>query len=250
MKDSLQKVAVISGAFGYVGSAVARQFIAEGMIVALLYNRSADEKVQDRMKEFSGQCRAYHCDLADAAAVESIILAIEKDLGAIEVVVHAAGVLPKPKQLHLSSVEDVREQVEENLMTGFIFLSQCARKLKEHKRGVIIGITTAAVVSEVNTRARGTYSVVKFALQGALAALREELAVHGVRVYAIAPGVLPGGMNSATPQAFLEILKGKSATKTLATAEDVATTASFLASDAARSVTTFTILVAPETVSG
>jgi len=148
--------------------------------------------------------------------------------------------------LHLSSVEDLKEQCNVNIFGSFNLLSACALRLKEHKEGVIVGITTAAVVSQTNTRARGAYSLVKFALQGMLAAFKEELASYNVRVYSVAPGVMNGGMNHATPQAFIEMIKEKSPTKTLAQSTDVAAAISFLCSNDSIHLTNLTLLIAPE----
>lgn len=246
--NTSQKIAVISGATGYVGFETAKKLSAEGMRIAMLYY-GVDKKVAtDMLRNLSGKGHClYFCDISDENAVEKTINTVETEMGNIYVCVHSAGVIPKPKQLHLSSLNDLREQFEVNVFGSFNFLSACARRLKEHKGGVLIGITTAGVVTPVNTKARGAYSVFKFALQGALVALKEEMSAYGVRVYSIAPGVMPGGMNRDTPRAFIEIVRNISPTKRLTNAEEIAKKIAYLCSDGAENFTELTILVAPET---
>jgi len=235
------KVAVVSGGAGYVGSAIATRLASDGFTVAVLSLLSPGTSLP------SPGCRVYQCDLTDAAAVERTIGTIEKELGSILVCVHAAGNPPKPKRLYESSLEDLREQFEPDVFGAFNFLATCARRLKEHRAGVLIGITTAAVATAANTHARGAYSPVKFAQQGMLAAFKEELSPSGIRVYSVAPGVMPGGLNRGTPQAFLDLVRERGPRKTLAQASDVAAEVSFLASDDSCRITDLTILVAPET---
>ncbi len=240
-------VAVISGGTGYIGSEIARRLATDGISVAIIYNKTSSNDAKRIISKLAGKGhRVYKCDLNNPALVSNTIGKIEKEMGVLSICVHAAGTMPKQKQLHLSNVEELRKQFEENVYTGFNFLSACSTRLKEHKRGVVIGITTAGVVSQKNTNARGAYSPIKFALQGMLVSFREELSLYNVRVYSIAPGVMPGGLNRNTPRAFLDIVKEKSPTKTLAEATDVAAGVSFLCSTNSQHITNLTLLVAPE----
>lgn len=241
-----QRVVVIAGGTGYVGSAIAQQLAGDGMRVALLY-RGDRAKAQTIIESLHGRGhRALAYNLTDENSIEEVVSFIEKDMGPIYVCVYAVGQLPIAKPLHLLAQSQVREQFEDQLFGGITFLSQCARRMKVHREGVIIGITTAAVVTDRNTRTRGVYHPVKHALHGALGALREELLSHGVRTYAIAPGVMEGGLNAITPRAFLDMVKAHSPTKQLATAQDIANAVSHLCSDEGVSYTDLTLLIAPE----
>ncbi len=248
-KDEVHtRIAVISGAMGYVGFEVAKKLAHEGMQVAMLYHSTSEEVVAEKLGSLVGKGHhAYKCDLQEREQVEDVIASIEKEMGEIYACVHAAGVIPKLKQLHLSSLEDLEEQFDVNIFGSFNFLSACALKLKAHQMGVIVGVTTANVVTNVNTKARGAYSVIKFALQGMLVALKEELNPSNVRVYSVAPGFMAGGMNSVIPKAFVEIVKNSSPSKTLTNASEVAEKISYLISDKAKDVDELTFLIAPET---
>lgn len=246
-EQKITKIAVVSGATGYVGSEIIKRLASDGMCIAMLYYHAPKETVSQMLAALPGKGhRAYQCDLENAENVAQTVETIEQNQGRIYACVHAAGILPKRKQLYLSSVEDLKEQFGVNVFGSFNFLSACARRLKEHRGGVILGITTVAVVSQVNTRALGAYVPAKFGVQGMLVALKEELAPFHVRVYSVAPGFMPGGMNRDMPQAFLDIAKEKSPTKTLAEASDVAAVVSFLCSDDSLHLSNLTLAVAPE----
>jgi 3-oxoacyl-[acyl-carrier protein] reductase len=242
-----KKIAVILGGMGYVGSAIALRLAKDGLTIALLYHTASENDANEAVSHLFGSGhKAYKCDACDTTLTNRVIAKIENDMGHIYVAIDAAGVIPKPKQLSASSIEDVREQFETGVFGSFNFLSACALRLKEHREGVIIGITTAAVITNRNTKARGAYSMVKYAIQGLLVAFKEELSVYNIRVYSVAPGVMAGGLNKATPKAFLDIIREKSPTKTLTDNKEVADKVAFLCSDDSRDTTTLTFLVAPE----
>ena len=114
-------------------------------------------------------------------------------------------------------------QVEGTILTSFNILRHVAKKLQAYKEGVIIAITTAGVVIPQASQSLGAYTLAKYAVQGMLVMLKEELKNSGVRVYSVAPGFMEGGMNSDIPKAFVEIIKSKSATKKITSGEEVAT---------------------------
>lgn len=239
---------VISGGLGYVGSAVAKHCAEKGFAVAVLYRSDTEESAAAFINSLVGDTHAaYKCDLTDAAQVADALEKIEATQGVLYAAVHAAGSMPLLKPLHMVEPSEFDMEMKEQAGSGFIFLSGVARLLKAHKGGVLVGITTAAVATLVNTKARGIYSPIKFALQGVLAAFKEELAPFGVRVYSVAPGVMPGGLNRKTPQAFLDMVRALIPNKTLATADDVAAQVSYLLLDKSQYETGFTFLVAPET---
>src|SRR3989338_2980464 len=107
------KVAIISGAMGYVGSAIAQRLASDGMKVALLYRTTSEETVARVLSDLSGRGhRAYYCDLNNDFEIEHIIQKIVKDMGSPYACIHATGSMPKQKQLYLSSVKDIREQLK------------------------------------------------------------------------------------------------------------------------------------------
>jgi NAD(P)-dependent dehydrogenase (short-subunit alcohol dehydrogenase family) len=92
----------------------------------------------------------------------------------------------------------------------------------------------------------GAYIPAKYAVQGMLVMLREELSPQGVRVYSVAPGFMHGGMNSDVPMAFAEMIREKSDTKKLTTAVDVAERVAYLCNDKSREEKSLTFVVSEE----
>jgi NAD(P)-dependent dehydrogenase (short-subunit alcohol dehydrogenase family) len=138
----------------------------------------------------------------------------------VSLCVHAAGLKPERKKLLQTSAASFARQLEVNGMGGFNFLTNVASIMKEG--GTIVGITTIGVVNTEAAKSLGGYIPAKYVLQGILSMLREELLPRKVFVYALAPGFMEDGMNKDIPKAFVEMVKTKSKTKQLATAEGIA----------------------------
>ncbi len=168
------RVAIIAGGSGYVGSAIVRQLAADGMRIALLYRNAAEDDVARVIQSLTGHGhQAYQCNLADEAAVTKTFVKIETTQGIIAVAVYAAGSMPPGVKFYQASANYFTNYVLADIAGALHFLSQSGQILAKHGSGVLIGITTAAIVTTHNTRARGLYSPVKFAIQGMLAALHE-----------------------------------------------------------------------------
>lgn len=243
----IQKNAIVSGAFGYVGFEISKKLAQDGMRIALLYHNSTEEVIAQKLTELSGGGhRAYRCDLKNVDEVQRTIDTIEKDMGSLYACVHAAGVKPKRKQLLISSIDDLKEQLEGNVIPSFNFLSLCAKKLKEHGEGVLVGITTVGVVAPKAARSLGAYIPAKYAVQGMLTMLKEELSESSVRVYSVAPGFMHGGMNNDIPKAFADMIQEKNPAKKLTTATDVAEKIAYLCSGGANQEEDLTCIVAQE----
>ncbi len=241
------RIAIVSGGTGYLGSAVARMLARQGMSVALLYNTAQKEKVQEILASLPGSShKAYKGDICNYKEMQDAVDLIEKEMGEIFACIHTAGAKPQRKTLLNSSPQELEEAFLAHGIGSFIFLSVCAKILQKRKRGVIIGITTTGVVFPEATRYLGGYIPAKYALQGILTMLKEELRESCVRVYSVAPGFMEGGMNSDIPKAFVEIFRRKSKTQSLTTPEDVAKKIAYLCSDKAGADNTLTHVVAPE----
>ncbi len=222
-EDRTKKIAVISGGFGYVGLAVARRLSKAGFSLALLYKNTTEEECATRLKELTGEGhRAYKCDLTNAEEVANILSLIEQEQGTITIAVHAAGQKPDRKKLHLTTLQELESQLQNNVVASFNFLTAFGKNLKEHRSGVLVGITTIGLVVPDATKSLGGYIPAKYAVQGMLTMLRDELAPSGVRVYAIAPGFMPDGMNADIPKAFVQMIEAKVPDKKLAQASDIA----------------------------
>lgn len=218
-----KKVIVVSGGTGYVGSLVGKVLSEAGASIALLYHASTEEKVRTTLNSFTGDThRAYMCDLLDEGAVIKTLETVEKEQGVIYGCVHTAAGKPLRKKFIDTPNEDFDKQVNATLRTSFNLLRHVGKRLQVQREGVIIAITTAGVVVPQATVSLGAYTTAKYGVQGMLTMLKGELRNSGVRVHSVAPGFMNGGMNSDIPSAFVEMIRQKSPTKTLASGEAVA----------------------------
>lgn len=214
----------------------------------MLYNMTSPLLVEEGMKTLPGEGhKAFSCNLTDPQAATSLFSEIEREMGEVFACIHTAGQRPERKKLHLTTTEELRSQLENTTIASFNFLTNAARLLKGRGSGVLIGITTIGVVKAEATKSLGAYIPAKYAVQGMLTMLRDELAPYHVHVYSIAPGFMAGGMNKDVPQAFVEMVRVKSTSKTLASPTDIA---DVIASLCAKGISdyddTLTITIAPE----
>jgi NAD(P)-dependent dehydrogenase (short-subunit alcohol dehydrogenase family) len=246
MDQHPQKVAVISGAFGYVGKTVAAALAQEGFTLSLLSYTSSAEVIEATMRELPGSGhQVYSCDLRDGAALEEVFDTIERTQGPLTLALHAAGQKPDRKKLLLTTADELQAQFENTTLASFNFLTCAGRRLKQHGGGVLIGLTTIGVVVPEATKSLGAYIPAKYAVQGILTMLRDELASAHVAVYSIAPGFMPGGMNRDIPKAFVGMLEAQTPDNKLASAEDIAATVVALANHTL-TPDGLTITIAPE----
>jgi NAD(P)-dependent dehydrogenase (short-subunit alcohol dehydrogenase family) len=241
-----KKIVVVSGGFGYVGLEIIKQLSSNNFSLAILYNNTPQEKVDTYMRSLSGDGhKAYQCNLSDRFAVDSVFSKIENEQGKIFVCIHAAGRKPERKKLYLTTNEELENHLKDNVVSSFNFLTCSAKILQGHKEGVIIGITTAGVIVPEATKSLGTYIPAKFAVQGMLTMLKDELSPFGVKVYSIAPGFMSGGMNSDIPQAFVQMIQAKSNSKEIMNATKLAQVVASLSSGEQAS-DSLTVVLAPE----
>lgn len=241
-----RKVAVVSGSMGYLGAEVVNSLIDEGFVVAMLARRTPDDINEEKVASLEQKGhRLYICDLTYKDQIEETLNTIEKQLGNIHSVIHTAASAPLRKHLLKSTAFEMQEQFDTNVFASFNFLTECARRLKQNKEGVIVGVTTAGVATS-GTKTLGIYTVAKFALQGILTVLKEELLESNIKVYSVAPGFMDGGMNSSLPQAYVDIVRNSSPTGEITSAKDVAKQICELCVGKSNNDGELTVVIAPE----
>jgi len=183
------KVALVTGAARDVGRQIALTLAGEGATVAVNFNRSADaaKAVIDEIEAKGGSARAYKCDVADYADVTSMVDAIVKDFGRIDVLVNNAG-LVLPKLFVQTKPEDWKKQVDVGLYGVIHCCHAVAPHMIEQKSGSIVNVTgDSARVGE-------KYLSVTAASRGGVLSLTKslarELGPSGVTVNCIAFGLI------------------------------------------------------------
>lgn len=216
-----RKVVVISGGMGGVGRATAEAFAREQYRVVILHRQSG---------ETWGDHMFMQCDVRDAKQVARVVDDIVARTGRIDTAVHAA-VDPIVREKILTMDDGAfRSQFEAGFFGAFHFFRPIAEIIKKQKEGTLIGITSNVIESDSTPARMGAYTVGKIAFRGLLRELHRELSPSGIRVFAVAPGLMRTRLNADLPDKFFDIARAKSGTA-LTTPEDTARTIVQLCAD-------------------
>src|SRR3984885_13267272 len=197
MKSLNRRVALITGASGGIGQAIARGLVAEGAAVALGYGQRAEpaEKLAEEIIEAGGLAVAIGADLRRPEAPDRLVDAVESQLGAVEVLVAAAG-LGRRQTLEEVSIDDFDEMLAVNLRAPFRPAQRTVPGMRERGFGRVLFISSVAAFTGGIVGPH--YAASKAGLHGLTHFLASRLASSGVAVNALAPalitetGMLPG----------------------------------------------------------
>ncbi len=182
------QTAVVVGASSGIGAAIARAFAGRGYQVALVARR-ADQLsvVADRINEVAGRelAKIYPSSVLDFHEVETVFQSIITDFGGMDVVVYAAGIMPKVDAAEYSFHKD-RQIIEVNVLGAMAWLNLAAERFTKQRGGAIIGISSVA--ADRGRRSAPAYNASKAALDTYLEALRNRITRYGVQVLTIKPG--------------------------------------------------------------
>lgn len=232
MFDLTGRSALVTGATGGIGGAIARALHAQGATVAISgTRREALDALAGDLKE---RVHVLPCNLSDTAEVEALVPAAEKAMGQLDILVANAGITRDNLFVQLRD-EDWNDVINVNLSATFR-LSRAAVKLMMRKRfGRIIAITS--VVGVTGNAGQGNYAASKAGLIGMMKSVAAEYARRNVTANCIAPGFIATPMTDALNEKQREAVLGKVPAGRLGTPEDIATAAVYLASNEAAYVT-------------
>lgn len=215
---SSKKKAMITGASGGIGSAIAECFAGEGYDLVLTCHQSIDRlnSLCDRLTKIHGvQCTPVQADLADEEAVNRIF----RNLDSLDVLVNNAGI-SHIGLLHEMSKEQWRRVLSVNLDSCFYTCRAAIPHMLQKHSGKIINISS--VWGNVGASMEVAYSASKGGMNAFTKALAKELAPSGIQVNAIACGVIDTPMNSCFSSEELDSLIGEIPADRLGTPEEVA----------------------------
>lgn len=207
--------AIITGAMGGVGQAVARQLASQGFDLALWYHRSPPNLVAEFINGLPG---TGHSSLAlDLTDMDAIRIAVESEEATI--LVHAAVSPLIRKNFLQTTVAQLQTTLDVDVRGSFALLSAMGARLKDHKDGAIIVIGTAALEADEAPVALTPYLIAKAAINEMARELRLELGE--IPVHVVAPDFMVTGLQSDLHPRWLEMLSEKASGK-LTTPTDVA----------------------------
>jgi len=239
MFDLTGKTALVTGATGGIGAAIARAMHVQGAHVVLSGTREA--VLQELSRELGARTSAVVADLSDPTAVDGLIEAAEAAAGApIDILVANAGITKDGLLLRMKD-EDWSEVLKVNLESYFRLSRAACKGMMRRRTGRIIGITS--VVGVTGNPGQANYAASKAGMIGFSKALGQEVATRGITVNCVAPGFIESPMTERlTEQQKAQILATIPAAR-LGIGADVAAACVYLASDEAAYVTGQTLHV-------
>jgi len=237
------KVALVTGAQQGIGRAIALAFAREGADVGVNYldDRGAADKVVQEVRGVGRRTVLVQADVAQPASAQTMVGQVVGELGGIDVLVNNAGVYPRVPLLEMRE-SDWDLVLDVNLKGGFFCAQAAARAMiAGRRRGAIINMASQAIRGAV----RGVhYSASKGGVVAMTRAMALELAPHGIRVNAIAPGLTDTAQpRYGNTEAELAVMASAVPLGRMAQPADIAGIAVFLASDEAGHVTGQTLHV-------
>ena len=238
MFDLTGRTALVTGATGGIGGAIAEALHKQGASVAISgTRREVLEALAARMGE---RVHVLPCNLSEPAEVEALVPSAEQAMGGLDILIANAGITRDNLFVQLRD-EDWDEVIKVNLTATFR-LARAATKLMMRKRfGRIIAITS--VVGVTGNPGQGNYSASKAGMIGMIKSLAAEYAKRNVTANCIAPGFIKTPMTDALNDKQRESILTRVPAARLGTPEDIAAAAVYLSSNEAGYVTGQTIHV-------
>jgi len=237
MFDLTGMTALVTGASGGLGSAIARGLAAQGARVALSGTRVAP--LEALAAELPGSV-VLACDLSDAAAVDALVPRAVEALGTLDILVNNAGVTRDNLAMRMKD-EEWDTVIRVNLEAAFRLARAALRPMMKARFGRIISVTS--VVGVMGNPGQANYAASKAGLIGMSKALAQEVASRNVTVNCVAPGFITSPMTDVLPEAQKTALTARIPAGRLGEGADIAAAVVYLAAREAGYVTGQTLHV-------
>jgi len=239
MFDLTGMTALVTGASGGIGSAVAKALAGQGARLAL--SGSNEAKLQAFAAELGGDHVTLACDLSDGAAVDGLVpRAVEALGGRLDILVNNAGVTRDNLAMRMKD-EEWDTVIRVNLEAAFRLIRAAAKPMMKARFGRVISITS--VVGTTGNPGQANYAASKGGLTAMSKALAQELASRNITVNCVAPGFITSPMTDALPEAQKAALTTRIPAGRLGDGADVGAAVAYLASRESAYVTGQTIHV-------
>jgi 3-oxoacyl-[acyl-carrier protein] reductase len=232
MFDLTGKSALVTGASGGIGAAIARALHGAGASVGLSGTREAP--LEALAGELGDRAHVLPCDLSDADALAALPGRAAEAMGAVDILVNNAGITRDGLFMRMSD-EDWQAVLDVNLTSAFRLSRGCLRAMMKARWGRIVNVSS--VVGATGNPGQANYAASKAGLVGMSKSLAYEVASRGITVNAIAPGFIATAMTDKLTDDQKAGIDGRIPAGRMGTPEEVAAAALYLASPEAGYVT-------------
>jgi 3-oxoacyl-[acyl-carrier protein] reductase len=232
MFDLTNRKALVTGATGGIGEAIARALHAQGAIVGLHGTRV--EKLEALAAELGDRVKIFPADLSDRASVKALGEKAEKELEGIDILVNNAGITRDGLFVRMSDA-DWDSVLNVNLTSVFNLTKELTHPMMRRRHGRIINITS--IVGVTGNPGQANYCASKAGLIGFSKSLAQEIASRNVTVNCVAPGFIESAMTDKLNEKQKETIMGAIPMKRMGTGAEIAAAVIYLASDEAAYVT-------------
>ena len=232
-KSINNKVVIVTGGTRGIGFATVKAFLDNGAKVALCGSReNTVNKALTELKAMSSnyEVLGFYPDLLKISEIESMMDEIENKWGKIDILINNAGISDNVS-IYAQDDKHFEKVIDINVKAVFNCTKIAAEKMRKNKYGVILN--TSSIVSIHGQKTGVGYPTSKFAVNGITKSLARELGKDGIRVNAVAPGIIATDMVAALDQNMIKAMEANVPVGRLGEPEDIANAFLFLASDMA-----------------
>ncbi len=230
--------ALVTGATGGLGGAMARALHAQGAVVAISGTRK--DALEKLAAEMGDRVHVLPCNLGDAAQIEALVPDAEKAMGQLDILVNNAGITRDGLFMRMKD-DDWEQVLAVNLTSAFRLSRACLRGMMKRRFGRIISITS--VVGVTGNAGQGNYAASKAGMIGMSKSLAAEVASRNITVNCVAPGFISSPMTDVLNEKQKEAIMGTIPAGRLGEGQDIAAAVVYLASREAGYVTGQTLHV-------
>jgi 3-oxoacyl-[acyl-carrier protein] reductase len=238
MFDLTGMTALVTGASGGIGSAVAKALAGQGARIALSGTR--EDALQAVAADIGGDCVILPCNLSDTAAVDALVPSAVGALGQLDILVNNAGVTRDNLVMRMKDKE-WDQVIAINLSAAFRLIRAASKPMMKARFGRIVTITS--VVGATGNPGQANYAASKGGLTAMSKALAQELASRNITVNCVAPGFITSPMTDVLPDAQKEALTARIPAGRLGEGSEIGAAVAYLASREASYITGQTIHV-------
>jgi len=236
MLDLTKKTALITGATGGIGRAIAKTLHAQGATIALT------DMNLDTLKTFASELGervfVYEANLSESASISNLVSMAEKDLGHIDILVNNAGITKDSLSMRMTD-EQWDDVLRINLTAGFKLARAVIPSMMKNRWGRIISM--ASIVGVIGNAGQVNYAASKAGLIAMSKSMAGELAGRNITVNCIAPGFIETPMTANLPENVKQAMMDRIPAKRMGKPQDIANLVAFLASEEASYITGQTI---------